>query len=157
MVDWALTRKMLNLTKLSAAMNGNVPQYNTLEAQLGFTTDHPEITRLTPGTEEYIDAANEYAKMDYTYWGNYIEDAQYFKIREVSLSYSFRDMVPGIGYNYIKYLTIGFSALNVLTITNYSGADPVVDFDGSRSLIRGQDFLTLQHPRAYNLWVKISL
>ena len=86
---------MFNLTKNFAALLGNVPEYNNLEAQLGI---------LTPGTPEYIDAANKFAKMDYNDFGNYIEDAQYFKINELSLSYSLKDLLLQTGYNYIKDL-----------------------------------------------------
>ncbi len=157
LAGWALNRKMFNSTKQFAAQFNNIPEYNTLQAQLGLTTADPAVTRLIPGTPEYINAANKFAKMDYTYAGNYIEDAQYLKIREISLSYSFKDLLPEFRYNYIKDITVGISALNVFTLTNYSGADPEVNFDGSRSLSRGQDFLTLQHPRAYNLWVKVAL
>ena len=148
LATWALNRKMLNITKNFAALLGNVPEYNNLEAQLGI---------LTPGTPEYIDAANKFAKMDYNYFGNYIEDAQDFKINELSLSYSLKDLLLQTGYNYINDITVGISALNLWTLTNYSGADPEINWSGSRSLSRGQDFLTLQHPRVYNLWVKIDI
>ena len=146
--SWALNRKMLNITKQFAASLGNIPEYNKLQT---------ELNQLTPGTKEYIDAANQYAKMDPDYNGNYVEDAQYFKFREISLSYSFKDLISQTGYNYIKDIIVGVSALNLWTLTNYSGADPEINFNGSRSLERGQDFLTLQHPRTYNFWVRINL
>ena len=157
LADWALNRKILNSTKQFAAMFSNIPEYNILGAELGLTTDHPEITRLTPGTQAYINAANNFAKIDYTYIGNFIEDAEYLKIRELSLSYSFKDLLSETGYNYIKDITVGLSALNLWTLTNYSGADVELNFNGARSLVRGQDFFTLQHPRVYNLWVRVAL
>ena len=157
LAGWALNRKMLNYTKEYSTRFGNVPEYNHLEAQLGLTTEHSEIPRLTPGTQSYIDAANKFAKLDYNFEGNYIEDAQYFKIRELSLSYSFKDLLPETGYNYINDIIVGISALNVWTITNYSGADPEINVDGSRSLTRGVDFLTLQHPKVFNFWVRVAL
>ena len=159
LMDWALNRKMVNITKAFAALNGDVPEYNILEAQLGITTD-PEITPLKPGTQEYINAANKYARLDPTYESNYLEDAGYFRIRELSLSYSFRDFLPKTGYNYLKDIVIGVSVLNVLTLTKYSGADielNALDNVGNLSLARGIDFYTLQHPRVYNMWVRVSL
>ena len=155
--EWALNRKMFNYTKLYQVIFGNVVEVNNLRAQLGLTSAHPEITRLTPGTQAYVDAANQYAKLDYRYDGNFVEDAAYFKIREISLSYSFGDLLPETGYYYIKDITVGISALNVMTITNYSGADVELNFDGGRSLSRGVDFLTLPHPRTYNFWVRVNL
>ncbi len=157
LADWAKDRKMFNYTKLFAARFGNVPEYNTLQAQLGLTANNPDITRLTPGTTQYIEAADKYARMDYRYKGNYIEDADFLKIRELGLSYSLKDILSGTGYNYIKDITMGISVLNVWTLTNYSGADVELDSQGSRSLSRGMDFLTLQHPRAYNFWVRVIL
>ena len=159
LMNWALNRKMLNVTKAYAALNGDVPEYNILEAQLGITTD-PEITLLKPGTQEYINAANRYARLDPNYASNYIEDAGYLKIRELSLSYNFRDFLPKTNYNYLKDIVIGVSVLNVWTFTKYSGADielNATDNVGNISLARGIDFYTLQHPRVYNMWVRISL
>ena len=155
--EWALNRKMYNLTKEIAESNGNVPEYNILEAQLGLIPNHPEISRLTPGTQEYIDAAKKFAKLDYNYPGNFIEDAAYFKIGELSLSYSLKDLLPGSEFNYLKNITIGVSALNVWTLTNYSGADVEVNSNGVHSLSRGIDLFTLQHPRVYNFWVRLSM
>jgi hypothetical protein len=157
LTDWAKDRKMFNYTRLFAARFGNVPEYNTLQAQLGLTTNNPEIIRLIPGTSQYIDAANKYAKMDYRYKGNYIEDADFLKIRELGLSYSLKDILSDNFYNYIKDITLGISVLNVWTLTNYSGADVELDSQGSRSLSRGMDFETLQHPRSYNFWVRVIL
>ena len=159
LMDWAINRKMLNLTKLDATSQGNVPEYNILQAQLGITAN-PEVTPLIPGTKEYIDAANKYARLDPNYASNYIENAGYFKIRELSLSYSLRDFLPKSSYNYLKDIVIGVSVLNVWTFTKYSGADVelnAADNVGNISLARGIDFYTLQHPRVYNMWVTVSL
>lgn len=153
---WALNRSMLNATKLFAALYGNVPEYNTLKAQLGLTKDNQEM-RLTPGSPDYINAAEKFARMDPNYYGNYIENADYLKIRELSISYSFKDILPFNKYGYIKDITLGISALNVWTLTGYSGADVEFNTGGSRSLTRGVDFFTLQHPRVYNMWVRIGI
>ncbi len=157
LADWALNRRMYNYTKLYASKGGNVPGYNTLKAKLGLTPDHPEITRLTPGSSQYIDAANRFARMDYTYPGNYIEAAAYLKIGELSLSYSLRDLLPEINFNDIKNIIVGISALNIWTLTNYSGPDVNLNVYGSRSLSRGVDFLSLEHPRVYNFWIRVAL
>jgi TonB-dependent SusC/RagA subfamily outer membrane receptor len=154
---WALNRKMLNLTKLRAVSAGNVPEYNILNAELDLTSDHPEITRLTPGTSQYVEAANRFAKMDPGYYSNYIEDAGYFRLKELSLSYSFRDILSKTVYNYIKDITVGISILNVWTLTNYTGSDVEINTLGSRSLTRGVDFFSLEHPRVYNFWVRVAI
>jgi hypothetical protein len=164
--DWALDRKIYNNTDIFAARFGNKKEFNRLANKLGragigeafFVEADPDITPLTPGTAAYIEAANQYAKMDWSYDGNFIEDANYFKLREISLSYSFRGLLPTLkAEKYVKDLTLGISARNILTFTNYSGADPEINTDGSRSLSRGQDFLTLQNPRVYNVWLRLAL
>lgn len=154
--DWATGLKVFNSTRSFAIQFYNDTEVTKLEAQLYGGDD--EIEQLTPGTQAYRDAANRYAKLDYNYDGNFIEDADYLKIREISLSYSLKDLLPFVKMDpYIKDLVLGFSAHNIFTETKYSGADPEVDFDGSRSLTRGQDFLTLQSPRVYNFFLRVGL
>jgi TonB-dependent SusC/RagA subfamily outer membrane receptor len=157
LTDWALDKKMCNQTKQFAVKFGNSPAFNTLEAQLGLTDAMPEVTRLTPGTQAYIDAANKYAKSNSNWLANFIEDADYLKIREISLSYSFKDLISSTrAAGHMKDLVVGFSGINLFTTTKYSGADVEVNSVGARDLSRGQDFLTLQHPRTYNMWVRVA-
>jgi len=161
MADWAKDLKVFNNTKLFAIYLGsawgigsNVKEYNDLEDKLGIRDwDGDPTDTLAWGTPEYKEAAEKYAKMDYNYDANFVEDADYFKLRELGVSYDFKDILPrNMG---IANLVVGFSARNILMITKYSGADPEVNFDGARSLVRGQDFLTLQNPRTYNFWIRI--
>lgn len=156
LADWALKRKMINDTQRFATRFGNTPEYEKLKRQLGLVND-PNVTQLTPGTSEYIAAANKYAKMDGNYTSNYVEDADFFKLREVSISYSFRDLlVDLLGQYGVNDLVVGFSARNVLTATPYTGSDVELNSNGSRSLTRGWDFLTLQNPRTVNMWIRVS-
>jgi hypothetical protein len=60
-------------------------------------------------------------------------------------------------YNYIKDITVGISILNVWTLTNYTGSDVEINTLGSRSLTRGVDFFSLEHPRVYNFWVRVAI
>ena len=164
--DWALDRKIYNSTDVFATRFGNNKEFNRLANQLGragsgeafFVEPDADITPLTPGTAEYDQVADKYAKLDWRYDGNYIEDAEYFKLREISLSYSFKNLLPLMkAERYVKDLTLGLSARNLLTFTPYKGADVEINSDGSRSNSRGQDFLTLQNPKVYNLWLRLAL
>ena len=146
--DWQLDRKVLNLTAAFAAMLGNYVPYNEAVQRLA---------DATPGTQEYIDAANAVAKLDGNYFSNYIESAGFFKFRELSISYSFKDLLKSyFSSHYISDLILGISGSNLWTKTPYSGADPELNFEGSRTLTRGLDFFTLQHPRVYNIWLKVA-
>ncbi|MFA3783458.1 TonB-dependent receptor domain-containing protein [Melioribacteraceae bacterium 4301-Me] len=160
LADWALKRKMINDTERFATRFGNNPEYQKLKNQLGLATGSqkdPNITPFNPGTPEYIAAANAYAKLDGNYPSNYVEDAQFFKLRELSISYSFRDLlVDFLGQYGVKDIVLGFSARNLFTITPYTGSDVELNSNGSRSLTRGWDFLTLQNPRVLNMWMRVS-
>lgn len=164
LADWATGHSIYNNTKLFSIFyagyfgGANNKVYRQLEDQLDVTDYYPDQAPLTPGTEEYIAAAHKFAKLDPDYDSNFIEKADYFKLREISLSYSFKDLLPKyFGTSLVSDFTIGLSGRNLWTATSYSGIDVEVNSDGARSLSRGQDFLTVQHPRVYNIWFKVSL
>ncbi len=168
--EWSLGNKIFNNTQLFANRRGNGTDYNMMNALLGLApivtadvvkglpSSNPQVTPLTPGTPEYIALAEKFAKLDWRYAGNYIEDADYLIIREVSLSYDFSDILSEYDITkYLKGLAIGVSVRNLARFTKYSGADVEFNFTGSRSITRGADFLTLQNPRTINFWVRIGL
>jgi TonB-dependent SusC/RagA subfamily outer membrane receptor len=169
--DWATGLKLLNFTEVFSRRFGNDPEFNRLATELGvaagsgraggvgnFSTPVPGVTPLTPGTPEYQAAAERFARLDWRYNANFIEDADFLKLREVSLTYSLKELLPKIGLNqYFKDLVVGFSARNIWTTTKYSAADVEVNHNGARSLTRGNDFLTLQSPRTFNFTLKASL
>ncbi|MFQ5865865.1 MAG: carboxypeptidase-like regulatory domain-containing protein [bacterium] len=167
LADWATGLKVWNFTDLFAARFGNKPRFNELATQLGvagtgvagFSSPVEGVAELTPGTPEYKAAAREFALMDWRWDSNYVKDADYLKLREISVSYSLRDLLPKLvgARNVLSDLVIAFSATNVWTTTKYNGPDPEINFIGARNARRGHDFLTLQHPRTYNLSFRFSL
>jgi len=167
LLDWALGHKVYNYTKQFPTRLGNNPEFNELANKLdvagntavgGFAEVDTNITRLTPGSAEYIAAAEEYAMLDWRYDGNFVEDADYLKIREISLGYSFKDILAKFpSYQLVDDVILGLSARNLVTFTKYDGADVEVNVTGSRTGERGIDFLTLQNPTVYNFWLKIAL
>jgi len=170
LADWATKMKMFNNTELFSRRFGNDPEFNRVATQLGiagtskaggvasFATPVAGVTALTPGTAEYRAAAERFVRMDHRYNVNFIEDADYIKLREVSLSYSLRDLLlKSFASSYLKDVTVGVSGSNLWMSTKYSGADVELNFAGARSLIRGQDFLTLMQPRSYYLFMNFSL
>lgn len=165
LTDWATGHQMFNNTKLFGIYLGNAfgigannKRYRELEDILGLKEWYDDITAAAVGSEAYKAAAEEFARLDRRYDGNFVEDADYFKLREISVSYSLRDLLPKIYANqFISDLVIGVSGRNLWTTTKYTGADVELNFAGSRSLTRGQDFLTLQQPKVYNFWLRISL
>ena len=161
LVDYATGFQLFNNTKLFAARFGNYALRNELADQLfDETDDDGNVVReapLEPGTPEYIEAANAYARTNGNYDANFIEDGDYLKLREITLSYDFSSLIQRTGVPSIRSFRVSLTGRNLLTSTKYSGPDPEVNFDGSRSLSRGQDFLTLQTPRTYTLTLSLGL
>jgi len=146
--DWALDRTINNSTARFAARFGNYEPLNKLNDLL---------SSQTPGTPEYIATANKVAKLDGNYPSNYFENGKFFKFRELSVSFSFKDILTTyLNSNYISDFVVGLSARNLFTSTPYTGSDVELNSNGGRSLTRGWDFLTLQNPRTYNFWVRLA-
>ncbi|MEJ2628979.1 MAG: hypothetical protein P8078_10525 [bacterium] len=146
--DWSLGQSLHNTTAQYQAIYGN----SSVRTDLGAKLDE-----LEPGTDEYIETANAYAKTANYDW-NWIEKSDFFKLREISLSYDFTNLIPKVfGSNLISGFILGVSGTNLWTTSKYPGADPDVSFDGTRGLQRGDDFFTLQHPRVYNMWLRVRL
>jgi len=173
LTEWALGHSVMNMTKQFAVylgdafgMGANNKEYRELQDKLGIINPYTgtpydwydNINPLTVGSAAYKEAADRYAKLDRHWDSNFIEKADYFKIGEISVSYSFKDLIPKVyKTKLIKDLILGVSARNVWTTSKYSGADVEVNMRGSRDLGRGQDFLTLQNPKVINAWLRVSL
>lgn len=169
--EWAIGNKIFNNTQLFINRRGNGTEYNRMNAQLGLapvvaanavlglpSSNPSDVTPLTPGTAEYQAVAEKFAKLDWRYAGNYIEDADYLILREVSLSYDFSELLSDFDFTrYVKAITLGVSVHNLARFTKYSGADVELNYTGSRTIARGNDFLTLQTPRTVNFWLRLGL
>ncbi|OZC02095.1 carboxypeptidase-like regulatory domain-containing protein [Rubricoccus marinus] len=144
--DWAVGLKVLNNTRNFQLAFGNDRERAELADQLGIgsTDDFPN---LTPGTQEYTDAANAYARTSRNFDANLIEDADYIKFRELSISYDLAGLLRRVPQSPVRTAQFTIAGRNLFTSTPYSGVDPEVNFAGARSLSQGQDFLTLQNPR----------
>lgn len=58
----------------------------------------------------------------------YVEDASFFKIKDVTISYNIpKNFVNKIG---LQRANVFFNAYNLLTFTKYTGVDPEITFDG---------------------------
>jgi TonB-dependent starch-binding outer membrane protein SusC len=137
--DWQLGLSVYNNTRIFQILFGN---------DQGFTDATEAFAAATPGTEEFDRLADKVANLDARFDGNFIEDADFVKLRELSLSYNFTDVINRTFLSSsIRNLTLGVSGRNLITITDYSGIDPEVNFTGARSRSQGADFLTLQTPR----------
>lgn len=142
------------MTRQFQAQFGNDREFNTLLNQLGQANFDSTVTPLTPGSAEYNAAAERFAQLDYSQPGaqTYFESSDHLRISEVSLRYDFTDALIDWMPNDrpIKTLTAVAGVRNLALFTGYSGQDVDLNYSGSsRSISRGQDFLTLQNPQTW--------
>ncbi|MDT0632836.1 TonB-dependent receptor [Rubrivirga sp. S365] len=156
LVDYAIGLKVLNNTRNFQLSFGNDQERAELADQLGIGSAD-DLPNLTPNTPEYEAAANAYARTDRRFDANLIEDADYLKLREISIRYSLNRLLAGVPASPIRTATLTLAGRNLFTSTPYSGVDPEVNFAGARSLSRGQDFLTLQQPRVIYATLTVGL
>jgi TonB-linked SusC/RagA family outer membrane protein len=78
--------------------------------------------------------------------GEFISEASFVKLREVSISYTLKnDIINSLGLNNVQLSLIG---RNLFTITNYTGYDPETNGAGQEAIVRGFDFATNPIPRS---------
>ncbi len=172
MTEWALGHSVMNYTQRQAIRDGlGVAEMRELADLVGadptqsrnwqsrYKDWFPDRDPLTPGTPEYIEAANKLAKFNRISngKGGYIEEADFLRLREVSLSYDVTDLIKETLGSYITGLTVGVSARNVWFTSKYSGIDPELNSTGVTSNDYGIDFYTTPLPRTYNFWFRVIL
>jgi TonB-dependent SusC/RagA subfamily outer membrane receptor len=142
--EFRLGHQVFNWTEQFAASVNNHATLSALEDR--FRT-------LAPGTDEYRRVADRIAELNSRYYSNFVYDADWLKLRAVSVQYDFATPVNRVLETPLRTLSLSLSAQNLFTITRYPGPDPEVNaigtegFGGGATLVRGQDFATLQTPR----------
>jgi TonB-dependent SusC/RagA subfamily outer membrane receptor len=154
LADWTIGGTIHNLTRTFQTQFLNDAEYNKLLAQLAlFPQADTTVRALTPGTPEYTAAANRFAQLDYSKPGaiGYYESSDNLRIREISVGYNFTDLILGAQEKpIIKALNVSIGVRNLKIFKSYSGPDVEINTEGSsRTIYRGQDFLTLQNPRVF--------
>lgn len=78
---------------------------------------------------------------------NYVEDAGFARLREVSVIYALPPrFTRKLG---VRALSLTFAARNVLILTRYSGPDPEVNWNGRHSFKIGSDYMTTPQVRRF--------
>jgi len=166
MADWGLGGSVFSIFRQFAARNGGYMPFAEMAARLGLrdqwgwiqSINWDDYTPLTPGTQEYTELAHEFARMDPFYRGNYIFDADYFVLRELSLNYDLTDQLSRFGLisPRIRGMTVGVAAKNLLRLSTYEDGDFEVNAPGARSGAWGIDYGTVPPPRVLNFWVNVG-
>lgn len=161
MFEWATGQHVYNNTRAFQIAFGNDVEFTNIENDLfGYTDDNgdPVAPLFDPGTAGYKDLADKYAKLNPNYDANFIQEADWLRLREISFRVNATKWLQSLLGEHVKSINIGASVRNAILWTVYDGKDPEVNMFGSRSQYgRGVDFLTLMNPRTFNFFVNIGL
>ncbi|WP_116772273.1 SusC/RagA family TonB-linked outer membrane protein [Maribacter litoralis] len=81
----------------------------------------------------------------------FVEDGSFVKLRELALSYNFRE--PFKGVDNLKFSLVG---RNLISWDDYSGWDPEINSAGQSNGVRGFDFAGVPIPRTYQIGVNVN-
>ena len=87
----------------------------------------------------------------------FIQDASYFKLREVGLYYDVPLSFAGSIASTVRSLSVGVSANNVLTITPYKSYDPEVSNFGNQPVASGVEVTPFPSSRSFLFHVNLGL
>jgi len=178
LADWQLGLKLLNEDDEIRVDQGTNAKRNIALVQIGAVEDPCQVHLCTSegvlradfedfdvsaqpvGSDAYRSAAEivagtESAVGGYTTWANFVEDADFLKLREVSLRYDFSDWIrkSSLG-RFVRSASVVLAGRNLFTATAYEGPDPEANADGAYPLFRVSSS-TLPQPRT--VYVMFSL
>ncbi len=161
LAEWGLGGSIFNQTNQfanTALFDGpNSLERRRLEVQLGQVPPDAYgdigVTPLTPNTPEYVAAAERFVRTGVLDddRGNWLEEADYFRVREISVAFDASSFVADVSESTIKQASLAFSVRNVALFTTYSGKDVELNNSGTSGIEQGTDFLTLQSPRTLTM------
>ena len=87
----------------------------------------------------------------------YVQNASYFKLRELGLYYDVAPSLLGPFARDLRTLRVGVSANNLFTITPYKSYDPEVSNFGSNPVASGVEVAPFPTSRTFNVHVRVGL
>ena len=159
LLDWQLGGSVYNNTQKFSAIFGGFQARNIAAVQLGLVDaadvglEDENIEVFAVGSAEYREAGEAYARTDWNVSGfatdgNWVQDADFIKLREISLRYDFSNLLRRANVSrYVRSASFTLSARNLWMSSTYGGIDPEVSQSGARDPERAHDFLTLPQPR----------
>lgn len=147
LADWATGQRVYNATKQFMVLFGTYKPMLDIEEKLA----DPDLP-----VAERVQLQEEYNYLDPSWDANYVEDADWLKIREIALTYT---LPKSVRQKYLAGHSASFtlSVRNVATFTEYSGTDPEVNFNGQSNLTRGTDFFTVPGARRVVFSVNVDM
>lgn len=111
-----------------------------------------DLTAQEVGSDAYRSAAETVARTESVVkgvlvWGNFLQDTDFFKLREVSIGYDFTDLIRRSRFGqFVRSARFVLAGRNLFTSTTFEGMDPEASSGGAFSFVRGS-LLTLPQPR----------
>jgi TonB-linked SusC/RagA family outer membrane protein len=100
---------------------------------------------------DYVEAgADRFAAWANGQTAAYVQDASYFKLRELNLSYNLPEsFTRGLFGDAVRHARLTLSGRNLIRITNYRGLDPEVSNFGNQAIVRNIDVAPFPPNRSF--------
>ena len=136
---WKNGGDVINLTELLSDLSGTSPDYDA-DADGDGTPDGPQrVGQLGVSARPFV------------------QDASYFKLREVGLYYDVPAAFFGPLRGGLRTLNVGVSATNLFTVTPYKSYDPEVSNFGNQPVASGVEVTPFPSSRNYFVHVRLGL
>ena len=156
--NWSLS-VLINMRKGGDVVNGtlkslmsngmakNLEDYRNRQILVEGVVEQPDGT-FSPNTNPVIFDQLFYQNYYAPVGSNFIEDASFVRLANVTLSYDMSKLSKKIG---VKGLKLSLTGRNLFLMTNYSGSDPVVNYTGTSGGAGtfGVDNLPVPNPRSF--------
>jgi hypothetical protein len=140
LAHWKKGGDNLNLSELLFDLNQTSPDF-----------DEDDDGDGTPNGVERSNAVGVTAK-------NFVQDASYFRLREVGLFYEFPDqLLRNVFDGAVRRVRVGLSANNVLTITPYKSYDPEVNNFGATPVSNGVEVTPYPSSKKFFFHLNVGL
>ena len=146
LLDWQQGGSIINLTKLLYDLGQVSPDY---ELPAGVSEPRP-VPQCHPNCSG-IERLNGFG----TYTQQYLEDATFVKLRELTLSYNLPTGVFNRFGTGVKDARISLSGRNLFSIDDYDGLDPEVSNFGNQQIARNIDVAPFPPSRTF--WFSVTL
>lgn len=139
-----------------ASIGGKIYNANraNLELGTGYVNASTVLLDRWTTTNTNTDVKAAYQDPAITISDRFIEDATYYRLKNVSLGYTIPSKI--VKKANVKSLRIYVSAQNALTWTNYSGYDPEVSLNGQSLINKGIDQGVYPNNKSYQLGLSLS-
>ena len=153
---WKKGGDVINLTELLSDLSGTSPDFDDNPEPQFDDEGEPVINVFTGQQDVITDGDRRLAALGRTA-RPFVQDASYFKLREVGLYYDVPLTFSRPLANSVRKLSIGVSANNLFTITPYKSYDPEVSNFGNQPVSSGVEVTPFPSSRSFLFHLNVGL